>query len=191
MKIFCVGLNKTATMSIDAVLKKHFKTLHNPNQFTEFALKAIRLNKPVLYFFNPNTDVFSDIFWASNMYAPSSLTCQDWRSDIVKKLYNENIDAKFIINRREIDSWIESREKHVKRNRKNYKYKDKKYRWTKIDKDMWSNEYIDHYSFLQKFFHKKEHLILDICSGDKPKKLFDFLGIKNNLKEFPVINQYK
>ena len=190
MKIFAVGLNKTGTMSLDKVLKPYFKTLHNPNVFTEMVSKAIKNRQKPLKYLNPNICLFSDLFWASNM-STKFYTDQVWRSLVVKYLYRDYPNAKFIINIRNLNDWLASRVKHVKRNQNNKRYSEKTYQWTKIDEQKWIQEYIDHYKFLDKFFGDKPHLKLDICAGDKPDKLFDFLGIKSDLKEFPIVNQYK
>jgi len=194
MKIFNIGLNKTATMSLNKILQNiGFKTLHDPKIFTLKVYKSMRKKKHILKYFK-NIDFFSDLFFASNVTGCDNyLVSSDFREDVIKKIIYDIPDVKFIITKRDLGPWLASREAHVKRNhaRPNYS-KRKKYIWLDIDREQWMDEYKKHYEFIENLFDKSEVLYLDICAGDNPAKLFDFLKIRDvSTENFPTLNNYR
>ena len=193
MKIFNIGLNKTATMSLNRILQNTgLSTLHDPKKFTLKVYKSMRKKKHILNYLK-NIDFFSDLFFASNVTGCDNyLVSSNFREDVIKKIVYDILDAKIIITKRELEPWLKSREAHVRRNHKRPNYsKRKKYVWMDINREKWIDEYKKHYEFIENFFDKSEALYLDICAGDSPSKLFDFLKIKEAaIKNFPNLNKY-
>jgi hypothetical protein len=107
-KIFCIGLNKTGTTSLhDAFKILGLKSAHYKDDKGNNIKDVIQNN----YLEGNNIlkeleeyDVFSG--WDK---APHSI-------DIFKEFDKQYPNSKFILNTRDINSWLDSREKHVLRN---------------------------------------------------------------------------
>ena len=194
MKIFNIGLNKTATMSLNNILQNTgLRTLHDPKTFTLKVYKSMRKGKHILKYFK-NIDFFSDLFFASNVTGCDKyLVSSSFREDVIKKIIYDIPDAKIIITKRDLEPWLASRVAHVRRNHKRPHYsKKKKYIWMDINMEQWIDEYKKHYEFIENLFDKSEVLYIDICAGDNASKLFDFLKIRGVPTEnFPNINRYR
>lgn len=167
-KVFCIGLSKTATMSITYYMRKlGFKSKH--------------------WIGDSN---ISNIIEEVKKY--------DFLSDIpipiyFKKLDKEFPNSKFILTVREINSWLRSCKKHFS-NRKGGASKDfrlKLYGINGYDKKKFIKVYKDHHKNVKEYFKERNNdlLILDIIGGDSPDKITEFLDIDSNNKKFPHSNK--
>lgn len=106
----------------------------------------------------------------------------------LKELDKQYPGSKFILTIRELNAWLESREKHVKRNQQNPNYK---YNFLKVDKDEWKKSRESALLMLKKYFknREKDFLIIDICAGDRWEKLCSFLSKPLPKEPFPFLNK--
>lgn len=166
MKVFGIGLSRTGTTTLSTVLKPHLNIVHYPN----------------------NMQLYSD--------------ANDGACDIpvipeYKKLFKVYKNAKFILTVRNIDEWVASIVPYFERKRTwqmgaQQKLRESIYGSPFPNEKQARNAYKRHYDDVMKFFDGKDSMLeLDIIGGDKPKKLFDFLGLKNPPKEFPITNKLK
>ena len=166
MKVFGIGLSRTGTTTLSTVLKPHLNIVHYPNSM----------------------QLYSD--------------ANDGACDIpvipeYKNLHRTYKNAKFILTVRNIDEWVASIVPYFERKR-TWKMGEQQRLRESIYGSPFPNEqqaraaYRRHYDDVMAFFEGKDSMLeLDIIGGDKPKKLFDFLGLKNAPKEFPVTNKLK
>jgi len=115
-KIFAVGLNKTGTNSMKYAFEiKNIKCLHNPREFSISVENNIVNNNKILMGIN-NFDFFSDIFLPSNVKGGSEfIKSLEFKKIVINKLYDEYPNAYYIINYRDLNSWLNSRKKHIKK----------------------------------------------------------------------------
>lgn len=120
----------------------------------------------------------------------------DWDLDdsshlIFKEFYNQYPRSKFILNTRSIESWLNSREKHVLRNQRRKKDNPSKdIQWLTVDREAWSNHYERHHKSVHDFFEdkKNELLFYDVTLDEGWKPLCEFLGCEEPSKAFPRAN---
>jgi hypothetical protein len=183
-KIFCIGLNKTGTTSLhDAFLKLNISSVHcnekNGNHIKtvikENHEKGHKLLKGIEQY-----DAYSD--WS----IPST-------NHLFIEFDKQYPNSKFILNTRDMDGWIKSREKHVKRIKKldklQKKYPDNP--WYNINKEAWEKEFIDHHKKVFDYFadRKNNLLIFDVTKGDGWEKLCLFLNKNIPNSTFPTSNK--
>lgn len=93
----------------------------------------------------------------------------DWLRDDYIFLYKildiQYPGSKFILTVRDIECWLESRTKHVIRNRDNRSYKGG---WVNIDKEAWRFIWSKHVKDVKKYFHgrRSDLLIIDVSIGN-------------------------
>ena len=168
MKIFGIGLSRTGTTTFSEVLKPHYNIKHYPTM-------------PDMY---------------GNKY--------DGACDIpviphYKKLDRTFKNAKFVYTVRDLDEWVNSFVPYIAR-KKNWnmaiaqiQLRSEIYGSVTPTKKQATNAYKKHEEDVLNYFKDKNNLlILNIVGGDKPKKLWDFLGIDDTPpEEFPVVNKLK
>jgi hypothetical protein len=125
-KIFCIGLNKTGTSTLHKAFEiLGLKSVHyidnegnnNKEIITSNFLAGNNILKGI-----DKYEVFSDWDQAPNTIA------------IFKEFDRQYPNSKFIANTRELQSWLDSRESHVKRNQeKKLKNPELDVKWLKID----------------------------------------------------------
>ncbi|WP_025007224.1 sulfotransferase family protein [Marinilabilia salmonicolor] len=183
-KIFCIGLNKTGTTSLhDAFLKLGIQSVHCNE-------KNGRHIKPII---KDNYESGNKLLQGIEHYDAYS----DWNIPSTNHLFIEldkqYPNSKFILNTRDMNSWIKSREKHVKRiknlDKLQEKYPDNP--WYNIDKNAWEEEFRNHHKkVLDYFANRKDDLIVfDVTNGDSWEKLCNFLNKDIPNKPFPVSNK--
>ena len=142
-KIFCVGLNKTGTSSLhDAFLMLNIESVHFKGAEERNIKDIIQSN----YLAGDNIlkglehyEAFSD--WD---LGPSTV-------DIVKEFDKQYPNSKFILNIRDLDGWLNSREKHVIRNQeRKRKNPDADIQWLTIDREGWTKQFNNHYQQVTK-----------------------------------------
>lgn len=182
-KVFCIGLNKTGTSSLHEAFRilglksVHFKD-EKGNNIKDLLIANYLNHRDILHQLS-HYDALSD--WDRPPYT----------FDIIKKFDEHYPNSKFIVNIRDIEDWLNSRENHVKRNQKiKEKQPDMNITWLKIDRDAWRNEYKEHYAAIDAYFknRKEDILYFDVTQGDDWKKLCPFLHLPIPSTRFPTEN---
>ncbi len=165
-KIFCIGLSRTGTKSITYALRElGYHAKHYPS-ILEF------------YEIIDRYDALADI----------PITCN---FEILDKKYPK---SKFILTIRDINSWLESCEKHLKVSIPSQKWqwdiRKKCYGTIEWDRDKFKKTYYNHYNKVIEHFKNrpKDLLILDIIGGEGFEKLCPFLNKPVINKKFPHKN---
>ena len=182
-KIICVGLNKTGTTSLHRAFKiLNFKSIHY--QGKEGNIKKIiydnYINGNKLLKGIENYDVYSDWNNANTNF-------------LFKQLDKQYPKSKFILNTRDIDSWLKSRENHVNSipNLKNKQAENPENTWYNIDKEAWVKVYKEHHREVLKYFEDREDdlLIFNLFEGDSWEKICNFLNKPIPKEPFPNANK--
>lgn len=171
-KIFCVGLNKTGTTTLHKAFEiLGLKSVH----YMDDEGNCIADEIPANYLAGDNIlkgfekyDAFSD--WVKGPHA----------FNIVKEFHKQYPDSKFIVNIRDLESWLDSREKHVKRaQEKKRKNPEAVLPWLEIDREGWEIEYKKYYPDVTAYFKTENinFLLFDVVNGDGWDKLCPFLGL--------------
>ncbi|MGB5198293.1 MAG: sulfotransferase family protein [Sedimenticolaceae bacterium] len=182
-KIFCVGLNKTGTTTLhEAFRLLGLKSVHYLDDEGNNIKEIIENN----YLTGDNIikglegyDAFSD--WDRPPYTV----------DIVKEFYKQYPDSIYILNTRDLDGWLNSRENHVRKNQeRKRKNPDEDIGWLKIDRNGWEIEFKNHYNEVSKYFEgrKDNLLVFDVTKGDDWEKLCPFLDLPIPTAPFPRKN---
>jgi hypothetical protein len=175
-KIFGIGLHKTGTSSLHEALKiLGFKSIHDFNEevnIMDVMNENIQKRKKLLEGME-HYDAFFDFHKYDGTF---------------KKLDEQYPNSKFILNTRNLEDWLISREKHVKRNQKNPFYKGD---FLKIDKTSWKVLWENYHNEVIKYFKNRpgDFLIIDVPGGEGWKKLCPFLRVSIPKKPFPKKNQ--
>ena len=168
MKLFIIGFNKTGTTSLHAFFEKNnISSIHyDKGRIARNIKNNYNTNRPLLKDY-PNYLVFSDM--------------EDYRKlnyahmDYFKELYYQYPDSKFILNTRNIDNWIKSRNRH-----ENGFYVKELCHLLKLNKenlnDKWKHDYYSHNENVKDFFENKpgQLLVYDI-EEDHIDKVVEFL----------------
>lgn len=172
MKVFGIGLSKTGTTTLAALLNKSkIKTCHYPSE------QQIK-------------DIFDGKYDGA---------CDVSIIPFYKKLHIIYPDAKFIYTIRNKEQWLISAERHFTKTNP-YKIDEWKktirlavYGQVEYDKKVFSDAYDNHDKNVKEYFKDKQKslLILDICGGDLMEKLFSFLEIEHKNGHFPFPQRNK
>ena len=170
MKIVCVGLNKTGTMSLHTAFEQlGFRSLHHAYYAAEMVEKAIHQNQPVLRYLQ-----------AYDCYADSPFHRYYFEIDMA---YD---DVRFILNTRSLESWLESRRKHDENWSKAHTHKPPRL----FDADRFKRYYEAHHAAVRTYFKQSKSFIeFDVEAGDSWQKLCDFLGKPVPNVPFPHVNK--
>lgn len=187
-KIFCIGLNKTGTSSLHEAFKiLGFKSVH----FLDDKGKNIKDIIEENYYNN------EDILKGISHYDAFSDWDHDETSHLIFKVFDQQYpNSKFILNTRNLEGWLNSRENHVLRNQKLYsrrfnsKQFNKKNAWLKIDRVSWAAHYKRHHQEVYEYFNGRESdlLVFDVTQGDGWDKLCKFLEAELPKVTFPKAN---
>ena len=182
-KIFCVGLNKTGTSSLhQAFTILGIKSVHYKGVEKTDIKEIIQTN----YLAGNNIlegiehyEAYSD--WD---LGPSTI-------DIVKEFDKQYPNSKFILNIRDMEGWLNSREKHVIRNQeRKRKEPNADINWLTIDREAWATQFKRHYNGVNSHFKGRENQLLafDVTQGDGWGKLCPFLELPIPTAPFPKEN---
>ncbi len=182
-KIFCVGLNKTGTSSLhEAFQILGFKSVH-------FYCEKGNIKDIIENNYKNGDDLLLGI---SNYDA-----YLDWNHPSTNHLYKEFDQqypgSKFILNTRNMEDWLQSREKHVLRDpnlkKKQYLYPEDP--WYNINKEAWKIEFENLHKDVLEYFKNREKdlLIFNVADGDSWEKLCPFLGLDILDGVFPMKNK--
>jgi hypothetical protein len=172
-KVFCIGLNKTGTISLHSALERlGFSSLHwGGPQTRERIERAMADGCPMVDDF-PEYDAFSDIWVLSENF---------------DRLDREYPASRFILTTRDLASWIGSRRHHVQRNvamKAQGRYQGT---FLTIDEDAWTTQYEGHRSRVLRYFSERtaDLLVMNIVAGDGYDLLCPFLGLPVPDEPFP------
>lgn len=182
-KVFCIGLNKTGTSSLHEAFKiLGLKSVHfiddEGNNIKHVILNNYKKGNNILKGLE-KYDAFSD--WD---IAPYTM-------DIFKEFDKQYPKSKFILNTRDLNSWLISREKHVKRNQeRQQKNPEEDITWLKIDRVGWENQFNEHYNEAIRYFkgREKDLIVFDVTKGDGWERLCPFLNLPIPEVPFPKKN---
>ena len=190
-KIFIIGFNKTATRTIHYFFKNNgINSVHwDNNRLVEHLESNIKNNLPLLgpqKVFNKkvNSDcTYQDAIVLSDMtHAELNKNPKDY----YKILDKQYVGSKFILNCRNVESWIESRLKHGDGSFAENQMIFHKCSLAEL-KNIWRNMYNEHIYDVNLYFKNRESdlLIFNIdIDGKSPKKIIDFLE-----NEYPLLNK--
>ena len=189
-KVFCIGMNKTGTRS----LHKAFKLLglrslhHAPDGYSsvnQHVADAAAIRRQIedaqregrrLLEGIEEYDTYSDIGPILRFYP---------------LLDEQYPGSKFIYTQRDMDSWLESRRRHVERNRAAKERGAYSGTFLEIEPERWENDKIRHFEAVTSYFAGREDdlLIFNICGGEGFEKLCPFLGLPEPAEPFPWVNR--
>lgn len=143
----------------------------------------------------------------NHIHYPSDEQMLDFNNDgcsdipvipVYKELDKKFPNSKFILTTRNKKNWLNSMGPYLERKR-NWNQAGRQvdirravYKEPFFEYNIYSKVYDDHEKDIKEYFKNrpKDLLILNIVDGiDKPQKLFDFLGIDAEMKEFPHKNK--
>jgi len=177
-KIFCIGLSKTGTSSLNVALEMlGFKAKH-------FSFMSYRYGKLVL---DPKHveeyDAFTDTP-AANCF---------------KYLDKTYPNSKFIYTVRDLESWLKSCEKHYRLNPFDLSLAYRHFKWVHLQMSLYGcfnfdyakfkRAYKNHDRRIREYFKDDNRLlILNVCSGEGWEKLCPFLNKEIPKMPFPKSN---
>lgn len=178
MKIIGIGLNKTGTTSLhEAVQMLGFTSLHWGGGHWDDVVHASLMDREPVLSRLPERDAYFDI---ATLTWPSLLP-------LIERQYP---GSKFIVSVRDMDEWVESRRRHVQRNREARARGEYHGTFLDIDEMDWRNEYDAHYRAIGEHFdwdHPRA-LWINVCDGDGWGPLCRFLGVPEPDEPFPHLN---
>lgn len=171
-KIFCIGMNKTGTISLHESLEHlGYRSLHWGGP--EIAIRIMMCadaGKPLLADVEDH-DAYSDIWVLSE------------RFDVLDQQYP---GSRFILTTRPREDWVESRRKHVLRNQDRAARGDYNGNFLEIDPDAWRAEWDHHHERVAAYFAgRNDLLMMNITEGDGWELLCPFLDLPIPDAPFP------
>jgi hypothetical protein len=171
-KIFCIGLNKTGTISLhQALTTLGFSSLHWGGQESRQAVeRAIREDEPLLEYLG-DFDAYSDIQRLSVNF------------ELLDRQYP---GSRFILTTRDIEQWLDSRRRHVLRNRERKARGEYDGTFLEIEPDRWRAQFLDHHHRVEEYFRGRDDLlVMRVTAGDGYDVLCPFLGVPTPPEPFP------
>ncbi len=179
-KVFGIGLNKTGTLSLHEALEfLGYRSLHHGGMETmSLVQKAIAEGKPMLTPLDPDFEAFTDIF---------GLTYHFYLADV------QYPGSRFILTVRELDDWLDSRRRHVEKNREMNAAGQYQDGFLKVDLELWEAEYVEHEAVVRGYFADRpdDLLVFKLIGGDGWEPLCEFLGHPVPEAPFPWTNQFR
>jgi hypothetical protein len=178
-KIFGIGLNKTGTSSLHRALELlGYRSLHwgGPHTY-EDVMRAIDEHRPMLHYIEPEPDAISDVI---------TITYYFFLADV------QYPGSKFILTLRDLDEWLDSRRRHVERNRQMLEAGQYEGVFLDVDLDSWAAEYRRHETVVRAYFANRPEDLLAFRPADADwEPLCKFLGHPVPDAPFPWENQYR
>lgn len=180
-RVFGIGLNKTGTKSLhDAVAILGYSPVHIGKQTSLLIFQAIDQGRPVFEYCHPRVAEGDAYFDARPMGR---------HFDVFDK---EFPGSRFILHTRDLASWLESREKHVRANQQLARRGLYKGQWLSVDRGAWNQEWHIHHDLVRTYFsdRPRDLLEIDVTSGEGWQKLCPFLEQEIPSVGFPWINPH-
>lgn len=191
--VFCIGPNKTGTTS----LKKACGILGIPNShssepfsFTKKVVQNMNYGDKVLDGFR-TPGFFADVWCPRpSTGVPTYLMSIEWKLKLINMISIQYPDTVFINNRRFLNEWLKSRERHVKAPKPDWYWKQK-VRWEKVDKKEWTKEWweMEHEFFPFFINHEITYHEINVCGGDGWEELCAILNEPIPDTPFPRENE--
>lgn len=184
MRIFIIGFNKTATRTLHYFFKGNgLNAIHwDDGNLVEVFERNIKLGKKLLFDgVTLNKEVNSDCKYEdaivfSDMTSYGSLIVKDPK-DYYKQLDKEYPNSKFILNIRDVDSWILSRLRHITKNLGGMLERDMKFYKCDMDNSIkrWRLLHSEHTTDVISYFKNRPNdLLIYNIFKDNPQKIVDF-----------------
>jgi len=178
-KVFGIGLYKTGTSSLHAALEiLGYTGLHNAGpERSALVRRAIEERKPLLHYLDPKYNAFSD----------TPVTLYFWLADV------QYPGSKFILTTRDLEDWLDSRRRHVEKNRRRAAEGAYKGKFLTVNLAAWEHEYRRHEGAVHSYFARRpdDLLVLDVTAGEGWGPICDFLGVSEPDRAFPWENRYR
>ena len=179
-RIFCIGLNKTATSSLhEALTQLGYRSLHwGGPESSRAVVDSLAAGGLMLDRLDPTYDAFSDMWAVTKKF------------DIADEQYP---GSRFILTVRDITAWLDSRRRHVEKNQQRTAVGDYRGSFVTVDLDAWRAEWHWHVTRVRQHFAGRpaDLLEMDITVGDGWSKLCAFLNKPAPDHAFPWDNCYR
>ena len=176
-RIFCIGLNKTATTSFhEAMSLLGFRSLHwGGPPIRKLVETALEEGRPLLDDLDPSIDVFSDIEALSLNF------------DLLDRQYP---GSRFVLTTRNEDDWIQSRVRHVERNIRRRAEGEYHGNFLEVDEPAWRGLWRSHHERVGRYFRGRDDFLeIDLTAKPEWDALCGFLGIAVPEVGFPWANR--
>jgi hypothetical protein len=176
-RIFGIGLNKTATSTLDKALTiLGYESLHFGGQEAHDAVqRAIDDGVPLVSYLDPRYDAFSDIGLLSRRF---------------RMLDAQYPGSKFVLTVRPVEAWIDSRRRHVERNVARKEAGDYDGTFLVVDEEKWAAEWDLHMTRAHTYFASRNNLLeIDLTRDATWEPLCDFLEVPVPAVAFPWVNR--
>ncbi len=177
--VFGIGLNKTATSTLDAAMSTlGFRSLHwGGPAIRQRIERAMVERRPMLDGLDTEYEMFSDILAIAQYF------------DVLDRQYP---GSKFIYTVRDIDDWIDSRRRHVEKNQQRAEAGEYTGNFTVVEPDKWRHEWTAHESFVRTFFAERDDLLtIDLTTESSWERLCEFVERPVPDEAFPWANKYQ
>jgi hypothetical protein len=171
-KIFCIGLNKTATTTLhEALMILGFRSLHwkarsDDEPADNAVFRAQEEGLPLLTYI-PGYDAYSDIWPLIHNF------------DVLDEQYP---GSRFVLTTRDLDAWLKSRARHMERNHTGAE--------REVDHDAWRGTFERHHRRVKEHFaDRSDLLVVDIPRDPSWENLCEFLDRPVPDAPFPWANR--
>lgn len=177
--VFGIGLNKTGTTSLHRALTiLGYRSLHWGGPETRALVRrAMTEGRRMLSYLDPALEAVTDL---------EEVT---YNFELADEQYPR---SRFILTVRDIDEWVESRRRHVERNRAARAAGTYHGPFLEIDVESWIADYRRHEARVREHFAERPQdlLVLDIAGGTGWRPLCTFLGHRTPEVPFPEENRH-
>jgi hypothetical protein len=173
--VFNIGLNRAGTTSLAEALEiLGIKTLHHKhqgNRLFDLMQQNMRSGQRLFYGLDPLYRGFSDF-------------AGQYFFQVIDRQYP---GSKFILTTRNLEDWLASRERKVRKNLADPNYR---YYFVNVDREGWAREYREFHLAAKNHFagREKDFLIIDIPAGEGWERLCRFLDLPMPDVPFPNRN---
>ncbi len=192
-KIFCIGLNKTGTSSLhQAFLNIGLNSIHfapeGLSSMSDLVMANSQINKSIELAQAESRSLLSDELEEYDAFSDIGAIIKFFR-----QLDQQYPNSKFVLTTREEDAWLDSRRRHVLRNRLNKEKGCYKGAFLEIEPEKWRETRNKHFERFTKYFLNRPNdlLVINICGGEGYEKLCPFLGLPVINGPFPLENRIK
>lgn len=172
-KVFGIGLNKTGTRSLASATRLlGLRTMHKGDEATSALVdRAADEGVPLLTHLGAGFDAYFDVHGLVTRFA---------------EVDAQYPGSRFILTTRDLDGWLDSREKHVQANRQREGYDGT---FLTVDRQAWIAEREAHHAAVHAYFAgRTDLLVLDVVDGERWEVLAPFLGVRAPRVAFPWEN---
>lgn len=204
-KVFGIGLSRTGTVSLTLALQSlGFRAVHLPKIWRNSSMSVeakLLINRIIIKlskkFVKARKRVFTETYSKNNVL---KLDCRivdqfDALTDISVTRFFKELDrlypkSKFVLTIREMDSWLDSCQRHFKKRFTGGKYDQLNYDIygvTYFRRTNFIEAYNRHMDDVTKFFCGREDdfFLLNVCAGEGFEQLCPFLGLDIPKYSFP------